>query len=79
MSGDKVASVYADGGLQQIRDYCETDVMNTYLVYLRFERMRGRLDGVGYDREIARVKDWLQTQDAEHWNAYRAAWSAADG
>ena len=34
----------AGGELARIRHYCETDVLNTYLVYLRFELMRGALD-----------------------------------
>ena len=28
---------------EDIRNYCETDVINTYLIYLRFELLRGRL------------------------------------
>ena len=44
MSGDKVWQCWLDGGIDQIRNYCETDVLNTYLVYLRFEFMRGNLD-----------------------------------
>ena len=44
MSGDKVWQTWLDGGIEAIRDYCETDVLNTYLVYLRFEFMRGHLD-----------------------------------
>ena len=35
-----------------IRNYCETDVANTYLLFLRFQRMRGALDGAAYDREM---------------------------
>ena len=31
------------GELTRIRRYCETDVLNTYLVFLRFQLMRGRL------------------------------------
>ena len=41
MSGDKVWPCWLDGKIQEIRDYCETDVLNTYLVYLSFEFMRG--------------------------------------
>ncbi|MDX1516975.1 MAG: 3'-5' exonuclease, partial [Woeseiaceae bacterium] len=37
MSGDKVWDAYRDGRLADIRNYCETDVLNTFLVYLRFE------------------------------------------
>jgi predicted PolB exonuclease-like 3'-5' exonuclease len=33
MSGDKVWQTYLqEGGIQKIRDYCETDVLNTYLM-----------------------------------------------
>ena len=38
------------GKLPAIRRYCETDVLNTYLIFLRFERMRGRLDRAGLRR-----------------------------
>lgn len=79
MSGAKVAETYQQGGLQQIRDYCETDVMNTFLVYLRFELMRGRLDQTGYDAEIRRARSWLEAQEGAHWRAYCEAWQDADG
>ena len=38
--------MFLQGGLKRIRDYCETDVLNTYLIYLRFELLRGRLNAV---------------------------------
>ena len=40
-------------GRDEIRRYCETDAMNTYLLWCRFEKMRGRLDEANYAREIA--------------------------
>ena len=36
MHGSQVWDTYLKGGLKRIRDYCETDVLNTYLIYLRF-------------------------------------------
>jgi predicted PolB exonuclease-like 3'-5' exonuclease len=44
MQGSQVWDVYLNGGLKRIRDYCETDVLNTYLVYLRFQLLRGHLN-----------------------------------
>jgi predicted PolB exonuclease-like 3'-5' exonuclease len=41
MSGDKVWEKWLAGGIREIRDYCETDVLNTWLIFLRFEFMRG--------------------------------------
>ena len=43
MAGDKVWEAYCNGEHKSIRDYCETDVLNTYLIYLRFEYIRGKL------------------------------------
>jgi predicted PolB exonuclease-like 3'-5' exonuclease len=37
MSGSKVWEQFAAGQIKEIRDYCETDVLNTYCVFLRFE------------------------------------------
>ena len=43
MHGDQVYGLWKDGEIQKIRNYCEWDVLNTWLIYLRFEGMRGRL------------------------------------
>ena len=44
MDGSKVWEAFQAGGIEQIRNYCETDVVNTYLLYTRFQRLRGVLD-----------------------------------
>ena len=48
----------------EIRDYCETDVVNTYLVFLRFQLMRGVLDKAGYEAEITFVRETLGRLEA---------------
>ena len=77
MSGDKVWDTWLDGGIDAIRDYCETDVLNTYLVYLRFEYMRGLLDRTALDRELERVRGTLESADAAHLREFLAAWQNA--
>jgi predicted PolB exonuclease-like 3'-5' exonuclease len=74
MTGDKVWDCYLRGGIREIRDYCETDVLNTWLVYLRFEHMRGNLDEADLKRELQLVRSTLTTMDAPHLNDYLAAW-----
>jgi len=74
MSGDKVWQCWLDGGIDDIRDYCETDVLNTYLVYLRFEFMRGNLDEKGLAKEYELLRSTLQTMDQPHLNKFLAAW-----
>lgn len=75
MDGSKVWDAFKAGKLNEIRDYCETDVANTHLVYLRFQLMRGQLTQEAYAREIALVKETLQGYEGDHWEAYMKAWS----
>lgn len=74
MDGSKVWDAYKAGKIDEIRNYCETDVANTHLVYLRFQLMRGQLNQAAYEREIALVRDTLQGYEASHWQEYLAAW-----
>ena len=76
MSDDKVWDRFLAGKIGDIRDYCETDVVNTWLVFLRFEHMRGNLDDKDLERELALVRETLQTMDVAHFNEYLAAWPA---
>jgi 3'-5' exonuclease len=74
MSGDKVWDAYLDGQIELIRNYCETDVLNTYLVFLRFELIRGRLLPDEYRVELARVRDSLAAQPKSHFQEFLASW-----
>jgi predicted PolB exonuclease-like 3'-5' exonuclease len=66
--------VYLQGGIKRVRDYCETDVLNTYLIYLRFELLRGRLSTVEHANEVARVRRLLAESPAAHFQEFAAAW-----
>jgi hypothetical protein len=74
VDGSQVWSLYQEGRLQEIRDYCETDVVNTYLVYCRYQLMRGRLTRDAYDAEVSLVRTSLQTINAPHWRDYLNLW-----
>jgi len=77
MSGDKVWPKFLEGKIREISDYCETDVINTYLVYLHFERMRGRLTAAELDREQARVRETLKGDGRPHLIEFLGAWDGA--
>jgi len=77
MDGSKVWDAFVRGEIQAIRDYCETDVANTYLVFLRFQLMRGLLNPESYAREIALVRDTLHSYNGKHWQEFLAAWPAS--
>lgn len=77
MDGSAVWQAWQEGRAAEIRDYCETDVVNTYLVYLGFQRMRGYLDKAGWEEEIAFVRASLEKIGAPHWRQFLDAWPAA--
>ncbi|MGR8920614.1 MAG: 3'-5' exonuclease [Gammaproteobacteria bacterium] len=77
MTGANVWSEYQAGHLREIRDYCETDVLNTWLVYLRFEHMRGHLSDARLEAELERTRAFLAAHDAPHFAEFLAAWDAA--
>lgn len=74
MSGDKVWDCWLEGGIEQIRNYCETDVLNTFLVYLRFQLMRGHLTREHYLQENQRIRDYLSEQPQPYFKEFLAAW-----
>jgi predicted PolB exonuclease-like 3'-5' exonuclease len=77
MHGSQVWDVYLTGGLKRIRDYCETDVLNTYLVYLRFQLLRGHLNLNEHAHEVARVRTLLEDSTSAHLKEFAAAWPAS--
>jgi predicted PolB exonuclease-like 3'-5' exonuclease len=66
MSGAKVWDAFLAGEIEGIRHYCETDVLNTYLVYLRFELIRGRLTGTAYQQELELLRSTLDADGRDH-------------
>jgi hypothetical protein len=77
MSGAEVWSTFRAGNIAAIRDYCETDVLNTYLIYLRFQLMRGAFDPDRYRAEVDLVETKLAQSDRAHLRAFLDAWRAA--
>jgi predicted PolB exonuclease-like 3'-5' exonuclease len=77
MSGARVWDSYCEGRLAEIRAYCETDAMNTYLLWLRYQLLRGRLDETGYGNEIQRVRDVLGQEPGDHWRVFMEAWNGS--
>ena len=76
MDGSQVYAQYLAGQTDDIQNYCETDVMNTYLMYCRYQKMRGGFTEKEYDTEIEFVQSTLGelTPHAPHWKEYLAAW-----
>jgi hypothetical protein len=74
MDGSQVWDAFRAGRIAEVRAYCETDTLNTWLVFLRFQLMRGALDRAEYAAELALARTTLGKLDAPHWREFLAAW-----
>ena len=57
--GAEVEKFYREGKTREIADYCESDVVNTYRVWLRYELFRGRLTDAAFQTSEANLVDYV--------------------
>ena len=76
IDGGQVHAAYAAGKIDEIRRYCETDAMNTYLLYLRFQLVRGTLSAGEYASEVSFAREKIVASGLPHWEEFVAAWDA---
>jgi len=72
--GGQVWDAWQAGDLGSIRRYCETDVLNTWLIYLRFQHLRGQLSSEQHAEELARVRAYLGASKEPHYAEFLRAW-----
>ena len=77
MSGAKVWDNFLAGDIEGIRNYCETDVLNTYLVFQRFELIRGHISEKQYQAVCGQVRTELAGEDKPHLNEFLVNWQEA--
>jgi predicted PolB exonuclease-like 3'-5' exonuclease len=75
MDGSQVYDAWQAGLQDEIRDYCETDVANTWLLYNRFRLMRGALTADEYEAEMTLARETLGALEGDHWQEFLSAWS----
>jgi predicted PolB exonuclease-like 3'-5' exonuclease len=62
ISGGDVESFYRDARIREIAEYCESDVVNTYRVWLRYELFRGRLSASEFQASEADLLDFIKAR-----------------
>jgi predicted PolB exonuclease-like 3'-5' exonuclease len=62
MTGAEVEKYYRDGHIREIAEYCETDVLNTYRVWLRYELFRGRLSEVEFQASEVNLTEFVKVR-----------------
>jgi 3'-5' exonuclease len=63
MDGGEVEKYYRDGRIKEIAEYCESDVINTYRVWLRYELFRGKMTKQSYETSEANLQTFLKARN----------------
>ncbi|MDN5800989.1 MAG: 3'-5' exonuclease [Psychrobacter sp.] len=81
VDGSMVGDLFHNGDWQTLSIYCESDVMNTWLIYLRWLRLTGQLSSKDFDAWQQQSYDYLakytQADGSARHQAFIADWSSA--
>ncbi len=75
--GSEVTRLYDEGKIKEIRDYCETDALNTYLLYLRYALMIGKINKDSYNFSIDDALKFIESSEKKHLLEFLDAWNTA--
>jgi predicted PolB exonuclease-like 3'-5' exonuclease len=76
IGGAAVWQSYRDGKIAEIRNYCEADCANTYLLFLRFQLMRCASTPEHHASECALMRATLEKRAEPHWREFLKLWNA---
>ena len=81
VDGSMVGDLVSNGDWQTLSIYCESDVMNTWLIYLRWLRLTGQLSSPDFDAWQQQSHDYLanytQADGSSRHHEFIADWSSA--
>ncbi|MDA5133921.1 MULTISPECIES: 3'-5' exonuclease [Psychrobacter] len=81
VDGSMVGDLVSNGDWQTLSIYCESDVMNTWLIYLRWLRLTGQLSSPDFDAWQQQSRDYLanytQADGSPRHHEFIADWSSA--
>ena len=74
LHGSAVWDEFLAGGIERIRAYCEADTANTYLLYLRYQLVRGSMSLEHFRRECGMLRATLEKLAQPHWAEFLSRW-----
>lgn len=76
VDGSMVTQLYDDNKLQEIRDYCETDVLNTFLLYLIYQHHTGTINYESFVKSKDNLKALLEQKSSTkpHFKEFLQEW-----
>ena len=62
MRGEDVERYFREGRIKEIADYCESDVVNTYQLWLLHELFCGRLTETGFKASEMNLAEFIKAR-----------------
>ncbi|MCX2683201.1 3'-5' exonuclease [Campylobacter sp. MIT 21-1685] len=63
--GSDVIKLYYHNEFEKIHQYCESDALNTFILFLKYERMKGNVNDEDYTHSLYLMKEYLQNKKQE--------------
>ena len=60
-NGSQVMSLFYANELEKIHEYCESDTLNTYMLFLKYELCKGNLSDSDYVSYLELMSDYIKT------------------
>jgi len=60
IDGGEVARYFLEGKVKEIADYCETDIINTYRLWLRYELFREALAPTQFHASEEKLAEYIK-------------------
>ena len=61
--GGEVARYFLERRIKEVADYCETDIVNTYRVWLRYELFRGKLTPIQFQLSEQKLGEFVKARE----------------
>jgi predicted PolB exonuclease-like 3'-5' exonuclease len=74
IDGSMVSEYYDAGKIEEIRNYCETDVINTYLLYLCYQHHNGTMSEAAYIQAQKDLASYLKNSSKNYLQEFLVDW-----
>jgi 3'-5' exonuclease len=64
INGADVDRYFREGRIREIAEYCESDVVNTYRVWLRHELFQGKLSDLAFETSESKLEEFIKARSA---------------
>jgi predicted PolB exonuclease-like 3'-5' exonuclease len=72
--GDGVSKMFDEGKIQEIKDYCETDVLATYLLYIKYLYHIGNMDLKSLKKHESDLESYLANNPSTKIQEFLSLW-----